>query len=85
MFAKLYLMVDALKYDKWNTDFLIWTDGGYMHQFEKNAVYPENVIKKFYQFIQPQYVFLTYNYQTDLYFGYKARENAYVHRKNLPF
>lgn len=54
------MMEEAVKHDKWNTDILVWTDGGYMHIFPRNLVSPENVIQKFYQLIQPQWIFITY-------------------------
>ena len=60
MYSKLYMMTEAVKYDKWNTDILVWTDGGYMHQFPRSIISPENIVKKFYQLIQPQWLFITY-------------------------
>jgi hypothetical protein len=61
MMFKIYALEEALKYDKFNTDFIIWSDGGYMHQFTKNIMSPENLVKSFYQMFQPQFVFFAYN------------------------
>ncbi len=33
-------MAEAVKYDKWNTDYLLWTDGGMMHHFSKSIISP---------------------------------------------
>ena len=50
MFSKLYLLKEALEYDKFNSDFLIWTDGGLTHVFPKNRhmVSPENHLIKWF-------------------------------------
>ena len=34
MFSKLYMVEWAMQYDKFNSDFLIWTDGGLNHVFK---------------------------------------------------
>jgi hypothetical protein len=57
---KLHALEEALKHDKFNSDFIIWNDGGYMHQFTKNPMTPDNLIKQFYQMVQPQWVFFAY-------------------------
>jgi hypothetical protein len=76
-FSKLYLMAAALKRDKFNSDFYIWTDGTYLRQFEKNIVSPENIICKFYEFLQPQWLFITYP-GADMFAGYQNGPSKYV-------
>lgn len=78
--AKLYVMTEALKHDKWNTDLLVWTDGGHMHIFPRNIVSPENVIEKFYQILQPQWMFFTYT-DPNMFMGYKQTEARYINRR----
>jgi hypothetical protein len=68
--GKFYVMTEALQYDKFNTDILIWTDGGYMHNYPQNVVYPENVILKFYQLLQPQWLLFTHN-DPNMFLGYE--------------
>jgi hypothetical protein len=67
--GKIYVMAEALEHDKFNTDFLIWTDGGYMHNYPRNLVSPENVIEKFFHLLQPQWLHFTYN-TPDMFRGY---------------
>ncbi len=33
MMGKLFVMLESLKYDKFDTDILIWVDAGYTHIF----------------------------------------------------
>jgi hypothetical protein len=42
MMAKIQVMYESLKYDKFNTDILIWTDGGHSHTYSQtiNIFYP---------------------------------------------
>lgn len=77
MFAKLYIMVEALSYDKFNTDIIIWSDGGYMHQFPKNILYPYNLVKNFYQFGQPQWTFIRYE-DKGMFRGYSKGAQKYL-------
>jgi hypothetical protein len=62
-------MKEAVKYDKWNTDFLVWTDGGILHVFDKDKPHA-NFIEKFFQTVQPIWYHInmdtsvTYNYRT---------------------
>lgn len=61
MFSKTYLLTSALDYDKFNSDYFIWTDGGLNHIFSKSMVSPENHLRKLFEFFQPQWVFFTYS------------------------
>lgn len=42
VFSKMYLLEEAALFDKFNSDFLVWTDGGLNHVFTRNMVYPVN-------------------------------------------
>lgn len=59
MFSKLYMLEEALRYDKFGSDFLVWTDAGLNHIFTQNMVYPENHLLKWFEFIQPQWLFFS--------------------------
>lgn len=48
MFSKLYMMSYALDYDKFDSDFLIWTDGGLNHVFANSMVFPYNHLRKWF-------------------------------------
>lgn len=53
-------MTEAIKYDRWNSDFLLWTDAGILHALDKAKPY-ENFVKRFYQSMQPQWIFTNAN------------------------
>lgn len=60
--GKLFIMQESLKYDKFNSDILIWVDAAFTHNFPEhiNVFSPENTFKKLYQFLQPQWLLLGY-------------------------
>ncbi len=72
MMGKLFVMLESLKYDKFNTDILIWVDAGYTHIFADsiNIFDPENVVRKYYQLLQPQWVLFCYDQPTVVLNGY---------------
>lgn len=70
MFGKIEVMSEAIRHDRWNTDVLIWTDGGLLHQFSKDIIYPDNILKKMYKIIQPQYLLIGYSHDTNIFLGY---------------
>lgn len=76
------MMNIALEHDKFNTDFFIWTDGGYIHKFSKNIVSPENVIERFYKVLQPQWIFFT-QVKPNVYAGFENGSERYVGRPVL--
>lgn len=81
--AKIYMLNVALEHDKFSTDFFIWTDGGFTHQSPKNIVSPEDVVKKFYQVLQPQWIFFTHN-EPKMYLGFENGSERYVGRPLQP-
>ena len=50
----MYVMKEAIKYDKWNTDYLVWTDGGILHVYDQ-ARPSVNFFEKFFLSFQPQW------------------------------
>lgn len=83
MMGKLFVMLESLKYDKFNTDILIWVDAGYTHIFPDslNIFDPENLVRKYYQLLQPQWVLFCYDQPTVVLNGYAEGELRYIDRK----
>lgn len=48
MFSKIYLLDEAMQHDKFNSDFLVWTDAGINHVFPVNVLSPDNHLLKWY-------------------------------------
>lgn len=77
MFSKIYMVEWAMQYDKFNSDYLIWTDGGLNHVFPGNLVYPVNHLKNWFEFIQPQWLFFSFYFE-GMYKGYANSSVRYV-------
>jgi hypothetical protein len=76
--SKMDLLHEAVQFDKFNSDFLIWNDATFMRQFDKNLFEHENLVKKVYQLLQPQWVFFTHE-ASSMFAGYNGTEK-YVGR-----
>jgi hypothetical protein len=79
-------MHESLKYDKFNTDIMIWVDAGFTHHFPNqiNVFSPDNTLKQLYQFLQPQWLLLGYGEQSTILDGYAEGELRYIDRKLKP-
>jgi hypothetical protein len=79
--SKLYFLDAALPYDKFNSDFFIWCDAGYNHIFSNSVVWPDNVMLKYYQLLQPQWIFFNYIDGGHFKVGYHNESYPYIGRK----
>lgn len=48
MMSKVQFLYESLKLDKWNSDYMYWVDGGYLHNEGKNRFSPENVVSNYF-------------------------------------
>ncbi len=62
--SKLYLLDEAMRYDKFNTDMVMWIDGGIFHVLpEQYAKTEERYIENIIKFTMPSWVLYTFDFK----------------------